>query len=285
MPLTVGSDARIYSPRFTDLDEEPAWCTPSQPTVAVVSQRTGTTLAAPTATSSTETGVHQVTLTAAAHLTQLDALTVTWSGSTDGVTVARSQVVPVAGAVYVPTTDLAQLRTVPESGTVYPFLRGLRDAFEDLAERARGVAFVPRWATESHRVPASGTVVLDWPRARELTSLTVDGFDYDVDAVDLDPAASTVRGLPADTLATFGYTHGYDAPPQALVEACREWVRSRALTETSDHARNLLSYTDLSTGAAYRYGTADWSEGRFTGIMAVDDLIRLVPDEREPRVA
>lgn len=278
--LVTGSDALIFSPLFHGLDESPAW-TVDPPVMAVSSQRRSEVLAIPTATEGDEPGIYQATLTAADHLDVLDVLDVTWTTPT----ASRARTYPVAGTVYVSTWDLAQMSAVPETNVAFAVLRAARTQIEETIERARGTAFVPRWTQELHTVPASGTIQLSWPHLRTITGCTIDGFDWDTAGLAVDEATGTITGLPAGSTAVFGYEHGYSQPPPILEEACRRWVRDTAFDQSSDHSRNLLSYTDPATGAVMRFGTADWAQGRFTGRQEIDDLINQVPDERVPVVA
>ena len=279
--FVVGSDARVTSPTFVDLDGLAA-ATDATPTLAVVSARTGETLAAPTVTASGTTGVYQATLTAATHLAEVDRLSLTWAGEVDSAARSLSAVVDVAGGVYVTTTELSLLRTVPQSGSSLDSVRFWRDSFEALAEEARGVAYVPRLAVETR--PGSGLcrLMVGHRQVRSVVSIEIDGT-----AQSLTDVTGTADGyidapfaFPAGASIAVVYEHGYDAPPGALVAACREYVRSKLLAETSDQGRNVIAFTNLATGEQFRYGTADWSAGRFTGLEDVDALIRSVPDER-----
>lgn len=282
MALVVGSDARVISPLFTDLDEVPAAVT-GVPTVSVVSLLTGA-LAAPTATAYPDmTGLYRATLTAAVHLTEPDELTITWAGTVDGAARTLTSTAEVAGGVYVPTDVLAGQRTVPDTTVGLDVVRAWRDVFEWLAERARGVAYVPRLAVEDHPVTDRGVVSLGWARPRAIRAVWVDGVAVDADAYTLDAGAGTVSGSFCSP-TRIAYTHGHDRPPAALVVAERDYVRAKVLSDTSDQHRNVISFTDRVSGETYRYGTADWKAGRWTGMESIDSLIASVPDERIPGV-
>ena len=286
--LVVGSDAYAYAPLFVDLDERPTACD-TTPTVAVTSARTGTTLTAPTAVavSSGQPGAYRTVLTEADHTGDLDLLTLTWSGLVDTYTRTLTTTVEVAGGAYVATSELVEARAiVPDGIDLYTRARVWRTAFERLAERARGVAFVPRFAIETHR--PGRTVAVHEARPREVLALWVDDVAQTAANFALSPAgiltnsdgsAYTPTGVPV-----VAYSHGHDDPPAPIVEACRVWVRGRMLADGSDAQRNVLSFTNLASGEVYRYGTSDWSAGRFTGVAEVDDLINAVDDERMPSV-
>lgn len=283
MALVVGSDARVISPLFTDLDEVPAAVT-GLPTVSVVSLLTGA-LAAPTAEAAPDqTGLYRVTLTADDHLAAVDELTITWTGTVDGAARTLTSTAAVAAGVYVPTDVLASQRTLPDTTAGLDVIRAWRDVFEWLAERARGVAYVPRLAVEDHPANSRGVVSLGWARAREIRAVWVDGVAADVDAYTLDPGAGTLTGSFCGA-TRIAYLHGHDGPPAALVVACRDYVRAKVLSDTSDQHRNVISFTDRVSGETYRYGTADWAAGRWTGMESIDSLIASVDDERIPAVA
>lgn len=283
MALVAGSDARVISPLFTDLDETPA-ATATTPTVAVSSLLAGTLTAPAVAAWDGHAGLYRATLTAAAHLTGLDQLTLTWTGDVGGAARVLASTEEVAGGVYVRTDVLAAQRTLPDTGVNLAALRVWRDAFEWLAERARGVAFVPRLAVEDHPATERGVVSLRWPRAREIRAVWVDGVAQDdLAAWCLDQGAGTVTG-PFTRPTRIAYSHGHDQPPPALVVACRDYVRAKALSDTSDQQRTVLSFTNLASGETYRYGTADWKAGRWTGMETIDSLIASVDDERIPGV-
>lgn len=282
MPLVAGSDARVVSPLFTDLDERSAAAS-STPTLEVSSLLEGALTAPAVSAVPGETGRYRATLTAATHLTAPDRLTLSWSGAVGGAARVLTQVVGVAGGCYVPTEVLASARTVPESASTLDAVRAWRDVFELVCERARGVAFVPRLAVEEFGPSDRSTVLLGEARPRELVAVWVGGTSVDVADYDLSPSGVVSGSFFGRT--RIAYTHGYDEPPGALVVACRDYVRSKLLADTSDQQRNVLSFTDRVSGETYRYGSADWAAGRWTGLTAVDELIASVPDERIPGVA
>lgn len=278
----VGSDCRIFSPPFTDLDETPE-DTVSVPTVAVASLLSGA-LPSPTSEAVPDTtGLYRATLTAGDHLSAVDLLTVVWTGTVSGASRALTTSVDVAGGAYVPTDALIGQRSLLSAGATVDDARLWRDVFERLAESARGVAFVPRLAT--HSVPGDGRTVaaLQHHRVRELVAVWVDGVAGDLSDYELLPNGMVKGSFTATT--KFAFTHGYDSPPPALVAACKDYVRAKLLAGTSDQAKNVISFTDRVSGETYRYGTADWRAGRFTGMESVDSLISSVPDESIPATA
>ncbi len=283
----VGSDTPVTSPRFVDAAEVPTACD-ATPTVAA-SSAAGATLATLTASAvEGQAGAYTTTLTADSHLTAPDVLTLTWTGIVGGADRVLSQVLEVAAGVYVPTHELLEQRTMGDAGAAAERVRQWRDAFEAIAEEARGTAYVRRLAVETHRGRSS--VLVHRAHPDTVRSVTIAGTAQDASEFTIGHEGLLLQNgarcvvAEADTVVV-AYEHGYTVPPPAIVQACREYVRAKILADTSDQGRNVISFTNLATGEQYRYGTADWSAGRFTGMESVDALIRSVPDERFPSVA
>lgn len=161
--------------------------------------------------------------------------------------------------------------------------------FEQVAESYRGVAFTPRSATETVWLyrQACSLLSLSWPKVRSITSVTVDGTLIDADTYDLTDrgqvySASGFYG----TTGTLVYSHGYDAPggltwPGAalLLEACRQYVRSKAVLDRSKVGRDAISLAGPDGGTT-RYSTPDVAAGRPTGYLVVDEYLNALPDHR-----
>jgi hypothetical protein len=110
---------------------------------------------------------------------------------------------------------------------------------EEAFEHACEVAFVPRTVTdEKVSGIGSGSLVLQWPRIRSVTAVSVDGTAFTSDQLALLQfgAGSVVsygwrtpgwfcRGIGNVTVS---YEHGYDSPPlrvkQAVMMLTREWL-------------------------------------------------------------
>lgn len=273
--VLVGSDAVVTGPVFTTTDEV-ATDTTGTPTVTVTSRVTGETLTAPTVTALAAAGAYTVDLTAATHTVALDFLDLVWTGTVSGKTRKMGQTVEVVGGFY---ESIPNLRTITSLATKpVDQLRKYRTEIEDICETHRGTAYVPRVAIETF---TDGPVRLKHRHVGEILAVTIDGTAGDPDDFEVDPVTRTVTGSPgyAETL-TIAYVHGYTSPPQALVEACREYVRAKVTTDSSDANRNPSSVTNLATQEVYRFGTADPKFGRFTGIESVDARINQVDDER-----
>lgn len=281
--VLVDSDATIISPTFFGTDEEAADCT-GTPTVVAVSRVTGTTLTAPVVTDATGVGVYSCALTPSLHTGELDIIDLTWTGTIAAKTRVLSQTVEVVGGFYESVPGLRTITTLSSASTRSAAqLRKYRAEFENIAEDARGTAYVPRVALET--LPASGPLRVKWRHTQRLLAVTIDGVaktaaDYQIHPVTRTLETSTGGVVYCTEQVVVAYVHGYQSPPSQLVEACREYVRAKATIDSSNANRNPTSVTELSTGTVYRFGTADPKYGRWTGIEGVDERINQVDDER-----
>lgn len=191
-----------------------------------------------------------------------------------------------------PYYTVAEIRTLvrplSDDGK-YPdtLIEALIAEFEELAERARGVAYRHREATATLLAPA-GRTTLPHVMLVSIDSVTIDGTAWDAGQLDeitvIGPLgvieASWTGGLVVDVT----YTHGYEFPGPSILRGCREFVRARAIESQGNAPRNAISWQDDS-GWSYRDGTADWNAGRYTGLRIVDDAINTAADFRTPGVA
>lgn len=154
--------------------------------------------------------------------------------------------------------------------------------FEEIAERARGVAFTPRERTVLARPWRCGPWWRLLNRAvRTIDEVTVDGVivvvatpRIEADQLgDLTDLGYVVSGRPTVT-----YTHGLDEPPQVILDACAEYVEALTAARNSGVSRNVLS--QAVDGATTRYSTPSWPDGRYTGWLEVDRLINSAEDWR-----
>lgn len=198
-------------------------------------------------------------------------------------------------------TDAAPLITVDalrqavsdlSSETNHPdaTLAGLVAGFGRLATRARGCAFTTTETTETiARTTYSDTVLLRWPLAQEITTLTLDdvaltGTQY------LNAEAGILRyvpGIGAGELV-ITYTHGFETPPEEIVRACRLYVWREAMADKNPNTGNTFSTTMQGPDGfpfTERQSTPDWSANRFTGWMDVDKILNQLDDYRTPGVA
>lgn len=276
--VLVDSDATITGPVFTDANEAAADTT-GTPTVTVTSRVTGATLAAPVVTALAAPGEYTADLTALVHTADLDILDLVWTGTVATKTRRYTQTVEVVGGFY---DSIPSLRTISSLATKpVAQLRKYRTEIEDKCEEARGTAYVPRVAVETF---TCGPVRLSRRNVQRILSVTVDGVsrtaaDYTADRVTRNVTTANGGIWFTDTV-TIAYVHGHPQPPQALVEAEREFIRAKVTIDSSDANRNPTSVTNLATQEIYRFGTADPKYGRWTGLESVDSRINSVPDER-----
>jgi hypothetical protein len=301
MRVLVGSDNTITSPVFVGPDGETPTATTGLPVVAV-SRAVGTVLTVPVAVS-VSTGVYSTVLTAAAHTAILDRLTVTWTGTAGGRVQTYSTTVEVVGSHYV---TIPELRALPglgsSSGVATARLLEARDEFADIAEDYRGVSYVPRYHLETikegYAYPygflRGSRTFLRHIRPRVIRTLTLAGVAVTdlttvaftlAGSLDWSYASATVpvsiTGIPRDIVV--GYEHGYDNPPEAVRRACRQYVRSTLLGDTSGVPRDIV-YQSMD-GMTTRYSSPDKAAGRPTGYIEVDRLLNSVIDERVPAFA
>lgn len=265
--IVTGSDAVISSPLFVGTDG----LTPTNPSPAptcVVTRDSGAAVVF-TGPVLVTAGVYTVAIASTALATP-DVLTLVWTGEVGGVTQEHTQQVEVAGGVYVPLPELWAMGGLPTTKATLAQIVELREEFEDIAERYTGQAWVPRFARESHP-SAAGWVLLGRAFPRSILS-----------AVDVDDiATATTTWVLSESgrvdEATFAvpltirYLHGADRPPPSLVEACKDYVRSKALERFGGNrvGRDVLSSSD-GQGGSIRYATPDWGAGRPTGYLDVD---------------
>ena len=161
-------------------------------------------------------------------------------------------------------------------------------AFEDIAERYRGVAFTSRTATGvTVRGTDRTTLVLPHVKVGTPTAIAIDGTAFTSDeradvTVWADEGTLYRDAGWCGTQVVLSYPYGYSTTPAAILDACTEYVISLHTSRQSGASRNTLSVsTDVGTT---RYSTPDWNAGRPTGWLEVDRLLNSVPDFRIPGV-
>ena len=194
----------------------------------------------------------------------------------------------MADPYYTPAEIRSLVAPIADSGKYSnELLEALIADYEELAERARGVAYRHREASATLLAPQCRTT-LPHVMLVSIDAVTVDGDAWDSGQLDeitvIGPMgmieANWTNGLVVDV----AYTHGYAEPPSSILRGCREFVRSRAIESQGNAPRNVISWQDDS-GYSYREGTADWGAGRYTGLRVVDDAINTATDFRVPGVA
>lgn len=248
-----------------DADGEPD-ITPTTITVRVTRGDGSTLLAGGTAT--TQSGsTHTVTLTRAQTATP-DRLTCTWS--TGGVEIATT-VVDLVGGHWFSLSEMRNRTGVSKRSD--DELRAARDAWADLADRATGVAWVPRWWRETFHHSGGWIIVPEWARVRSVVSCTVDGSPVDVSGWGLDADGGVIVAdtalAPAEAVLT--YLHGFDMPPRPLVDAGLEYVEWRLTSDRNGISPRALGFT-ASDGGTYRFASANVDNP--TGLPDVDAMLR-----------
>lgn len=288
MRVLVNSSTVVKSPTFAGSDGEAANLTSGVPAVTVA-RDDGTVLTPPTATAVT-TGVYQVTLTSAAHTTQLDRLTLTWTGTTSAGPQTLYQSVEVAGGVFV---TVGALRSAGDGALAdsskfsAALLNETVEEFEQLAERYCGTAMVPRFQRDNLVGNGRTSILLSRANVRTASTPLYLLSAASVDTAGVSTAFTTTNWIAARSgiLTTDGdiftltangeanivvrYPHGLDRPPAGIVKACKLWVRNQLLQDRNSFGRDVLSETQGS-GISTSYSTPDWDAGRPTGLFDVD---------------
>jgi hypothetical protein len=188
-----------------------------------------------------------------------------------------------------PYYTVAEIRTLvrplSDDGK-YPdtLIEALIAEFEELAERARGVAYRHREATTTLLAPACRTT-LPHVMLVSVDSVTVDGTEWTTEQVEEITVIGALGVIEAHwtggLVVDVAYTHGYETPGPSILRGCREFVRARAIETQGNAPRNTSGYSDDS-GREYRFERADWNAGKYTGLTVVDDAINTATDHRVP---
>lgn len=188
----------------------------------------------------------------------------------------------MTAAPYLTPDDLRALRGDDLSGANDARLASLVASFEQIMERYRGVAYTPRDATWSGTVGCGGVLLLPTMKVRSVSSLTVNGDA--VTGYTLDVETGTIYlGSGYERTVAVSWSHGFDAPPPLVLDACAEYVVSAWVASNAGNSRNVIGQT--TDGVTIRYSTPSWSQGRPTGYLEVDRLMDSLDDYRVPGVA
>jgi hypothetical protein len=196
----------------------------------------------------------------------LDRFTFDFSGAFGGVTQHHPPIIlDIVGSLYVPIADLrAQDGLSSTTQFSDQVLAEMRAAFEDLAERHCGQAFVPRYSHEWHWGDGTKLLALRHTPLRRLLSVKVDGV-----------AATTTNwivesnGLVTRDSGTFSatqrievtYEHGQDEPDAELRRAALRAVRRFALGNKSGIPDNAITMTTTEGGFTLGLAGADRPTG------------------------
>lgn len=180
------------------------------------------------------------------------------------------------------TVDQIQERYPSSTGDVdVDGLVRLVAEFEDIAERYVGVAQTPRTRTVTDVVRDVDVWAAPDIKIRSVASVTVDGVALAGFTVDGRNGIVYLCGCVSGTLVAT-YDHGFDAPPEALLRACGEYVSSVCMSDASGTSRNIIGQS--VDGSYIRYSTPDWNAGRPTGWLEVDRLLNSLMDDKIPGI-
>lgn len=294
MRVLVGSDVQVVSPPFVGADGETPIDCDSVPTVTVRDFAGESLTEVGAADVAGENGLYAVTLSRSSHTTVLNQLTLTWTGTADGLTQQLTQSVEVVGGFYASMPSIRQMPGIADDSTYPPQrVREVREEFEAIVDEYRGTSFVPRLRVQTVRHDcwwSLSSFLLDDLHPRVLRSIDVGGDAVaDLSVWTFSPygllysETSGVSGWAVGEAVTIAYEYGLSEPPPALQRACREYVRAVLLRETSGVDRDVISQS--FEGMVTRYSTPDASAGRPTGYVEIDRLLNSLPDHRVPIVA
>lgn len=174
------------------------------------------------------------------------------------------------------TPEQVEARGVDLDGARPDQVAGLVARFEDLVYRARGYRLAPTSATATRRARWG---VVELPHV-PIISAEIPQGDDPPRVLDLDDTARRLGRLQGVGygLVTIDYVHGLAVSPEAALDACALFVGRSLATERSGTSRDVLSQS--FDGGTTRYSTPDWSAGRWTGWLDVDQAVNEMPDMR-----
>lgn len=227
---------------------------PTSPTV-VITAEDGTVVQASTSATAAADSTGKVTYTATpTHASRLDLWTVTWTGTVGGAARTLTTYADVCGGHLFDIQALkAELQT-PAKYTQDQYVR-VRNLAEDAFENACGVAFVPRFKSQTLSGNGSDLLLVE-ARSRTVRSASIDSTSV-TDTMTAD-RAGTVYLSSGWTSGTDNvlvrYEHGYDTPPndvsRAVLLLAKHWLTSsisdpRATSETNEYGTFSLATPGL----------------------------------------
>jgi hypothetical protein len=259
-------EARFYSSSTTGVEHD------SGNVTVTITRADGTVLqaATPATDIDPDLGVYRYTL---APQTNLDHLTARWSGLFGGATQAVTNYWDIVGGFYV---SLAELRALPELSNTTTFpdetLRGLRDAFEVLAENHCQTAFTPQYAHEWGWGDSSQVMYVDKTPVRRLLSVKVDDVAATFSGWTVEERGKITRDtgtFPIGQRVEWSYEYGEDAPDAELRLAALKCISRFVLGQRSGIPDNALTMTTAEGGFTLGIAGAD----RPTGDPFVDGVL------------
>lgn len=212
---------------------------------------TGTTVFSGTA-SANGSGNYSFTVTPQ---TQLNRITVTWTGTWSGQTQTVTEYIEIVGAhLFTETQARAFHDSAMANTTTYPDARIAehRDRITDQFERLCSVSFVPRY--ERDRLPGTGTrqLIATKRRITSIISATINGTTQTVGDLVTLPAHTDIihhttntwtKGTDTNPLnVTVEYVHGWDTPPLEITRAALAVLRYQLVE--SNIGDRVVSLTD-----------------------------------------
>ena len=275
---TVAANDRVITKTFYAADEETATDATGDVTGAI-SREDGTALTGATiATNNGNTGQYDLSLTAAAHLTRVDVLTVTWTATVAGRAVSETDYVAVVGGRYFTVADLRSQRGLGSTSS-FPAedLIAARDVAEGWIENYCRHAWVASYAREVFDGDSSSRVQLNHLDIIELISVSIDGTSQDL-------TDWTVND--SGRLLTDGAIFTIASPAGHNVEVQYKWGKQLTPPDLSraarDLAKHILLTVDSSIPDRARMMQTEWglfhldkaSEDHPTGIPEIDAVIK-----------
>jgi hypothetical protein len=222
---------------------------------------------------------HAYTFTVPAQ-SQVDTLTVDWTGTVAGAAVTARDVIEVVGGFIF---GLAEARAQPPALSLTKYttaaLAQKRIGVENECEEICGQAFVPRFNRALFTLggvnagPTKYTITLPHINVRTLRAVTVDGTTQSLTGLVVSESG-VLTGLAIATTTVTGskviveYEHGLEYPPEDLKDACMLRMRSRLAQGDSGIPQRALSFS-VADGGVYRLSTPS---GKKTGIPDVDGV-------------
>lgn len=219
------------------------------------------------------TGIYTYAL---APQTDLDLLSVAWTGAFGAVSQTVTTHAEIMGAHYVSLADVRALDGLSDTSK-YPLARlaEVRSWFADKVEGTCGLSFVPRFGRVVLDGDDSTWLLLPHLHVRSLQSVHIDGVavtpltdwhPYDSGKIARDDGGTFPAGV-GNVIVQ--YEHGLDVPPESLREAALVAIRYKLLGDNSgipDWATSLS--TEGGTISGPRAGP-----GRPFGIPEVDAVV------------
>ncbi len=241
-------------------------------------------VASGTATTNDSTGVYSYLL---APQTQVNRLTVTWTGTWNGVAQSLVDYVEVTGAhLFTEVEARTAHASLLTNATVYPdsAIAEARDRISDEFAEICSQSFVPRYERETLAAEGGQRLNVRWPRITSVISATLAGADVTATTT-ADPLLGvlyrTSGSWTAATITnpfnvTVEYEHGYQTPPPDIKRAALILLRhqiipdqaggslaDRAVTITDELGQIRLAQPGFR-GASYGIPIVDQTLARYT---------------------